>query len=622
MSGLIQPVLVCEWGPKIEKDDGERQCYKRNPNDREELTSRESKDQDWMSDLQVSFMSHLGIAWKFLTDNTSTSRNRHVKCDETKPSCIRCANFGRKCDGYVSRKHIATNKYSRNNGKVVIKPRPNPLVIRNPTVLIPGSTDERCYFQRFCQTTSQELSGVFANIFWSQIVPQAALHEVSIRHAVTAIAALTKTLEAAPTSSHRVDIQTARDEHHKFAIEQYIKAISSVRKALATKQSGIRTALIVAILFVCIETLQGDQRSALHQLHQGLALLHQVQRVQYEKDAEQRIEEDLLQMWVAQNVQSYYLCFAQASLHPPMLPQHLQERHRHVFSSSMPRFFNSISNAKRALNLLMNATAHFHHCSTSEPFEKVRQYAEHHARLSQWEAAFRPLLRRAQAEGEASEGLCPISSETRVPTLLLSVYHRVALIILAGAITPTETMYDSLTREFSYIVSTVQTILEISNLSTTASSDPPSLDNPPKRSEKNSESKFHSSRFTFDVSVLPPLHIVGSKCRDPLLRREAIRLLRQCRVQEGLWAPHGMAEMCNWMMEVEEAGMTPESDRDGCGESGSAAHFFIPEERRVRLTGMLWELDKKRVWMQCTGAVALPGLDGREERPVWEKPIT
>ncbi|PQE32906.1 C6 zinc finger domain-containing protein [Rutstroemia sp. NJR-2017a WRK4] len=25
---------------------------------------------------------------------------RRVKCDETKPSCLRCKNFGRKCDGY------------------------------------------------------------------------------------------------------------------------------------------------------------------------------------------------------------------------------------------------------------------------------------------------------------------------------------------------------------------------------------------------------------------------------------------------------------------------------------------------------------------------------------------
>jgi hypothetical protein len=547
-------------------------------------------------------------------------RIRHVKCDETKPYCIRCTKFGRACDGYVQQKHIATNNYSRSNGKIIIKPKSTPLNIRSPTVIIPGSADERRYFQRFCQTTSHELSGVFSNIFWAQIVPQTALHEASVRHAVTTIAALTKTLEAAPASSYRIDTQTVQDEHHKFAIEQYTKAVSSLREALATKQSGLRTALIAAILFVCIETLQGDQRSASRQIHQGLALLDQVQGGRYKKYADQRIEEGILQMWTAQNVQSYYLCFTQAPLHPPMLPQHLQETYSHVFRSSMPRFFTAISDAKRALDLLMNATAQFHHYCALKPFEKVRRYAEHHARLSQWESAFQPLLKKARAEAETHDGLSPIS-ETRVPTLLLSVYHRVALIILAGAITPTETMYDSLTREFSCIVSTIRMILEITSPSATALTNSFSLDNPPKPSEQNSENKYHSPRFAFDVSVLPPLHIVGSKCRNPLLRREAISLLRQCRDQEGLWSPHGTAETCKWMMEVEEAGMMTESDREGGGES-SGGNFFIPEERRVRLTGMLCELDKRRLWVQCTGAVALPGLDGREERPVWEKTIT
>lgn len=149
--------------------------------------------------------------------------------------------------------------------------------IRGPAIIIPSSADERRYFQRFYQTNLRELSGVFANIFWAQIVPQTALREASVRHAATTIAALTKTLEAAPTSSYRVDNRTVRDQHYKFAIEQYTNAVSSLREALATKKSGLRTALIAAMLFVCIEILQGDQRAASRQVHQGLALLDQLQ---------------------------------------------------------------------------------------------------------------------------------------------------------------------------------------------------------------------------------------------------------------------------------------------------------------------------------------------------------
>jgi hypothetical protein len=47
---------------------------------------------------------YISIFWKTpsrsFTDPVISHRLRRVKCDETKPSCLRCRNFGRKCDGY------------------------------------------------------------------------------------------------------------------------------------------------------------------------------------------------------------------------------------------------------------------------------------------------------------------------------------------------------------------------------------------------------------------------------------------------------------------------------------------------------------------------------------------
>ncbi|RFU23729.1 hypothetical protein B7463_g12608, partial [Scytalidium lignicola] len=34
----------------------------------------------------------------------TTCKIRHVKCDETKPACMRCVKFGRQCDGYAQQK--------------------------------------------------------------------------------------------------------------------------------------------------------------------------------------------------------------------------------------------------------------------------------------------------------------------------------------------------------------------------------------------------------------------------------------------------------------------------------------------------------------------------------------
>jgi hypothetical protein len=180
---------------------------------------------------------------------------------------------------------------------------------------------------------------------------------------------LTKTLQKAPPSSSRIDLETIKDEHHKFALQQYAKAISGLRKLIARKENALRTALIACLLFVRIESLQDNQTAASQQVHGRLNLMQQVQRQRLKKDERENqafVEEELVQMWAAQNVQNYYLLVGHTAPHLNMLPPQLHESQRHVFSSSMPRFFSSVREAKRALDLLLNATAQFHHyCSTT-----------------------------------------------------------------------------------------------------------------------------------------------------------------------------------------------------------------------------------------------------------------
>ena len=139
-------------------------------------------------------------------------------------------------------------------------------------------------------------------------------------------------------------------------------------------------------------------------------------------------------------------------------------------------------------------------------------------------------------------------------------------------------MYDSLRKDFSFIVSSCRSVLDAL---TTPSSNSTLRPGPPR------------PRFSFQVGILPPLYIVGSKCREPTLRRQAIGLLRKCPVQEGLWEPFGASRMCEWMMKIEELGMI----KDGKSE------WFVPESSRVRLSGMQCELSKRQIWVQCKGVV-------------------
>jgi hypothetical protein len=58
--------------------------------------------------------------------------------------------------------------------------------------------------------------------------------------------------------------------------------------------------------------------------------------------------------------------------------------------------------------------------------------------------------------------------------------------------------------------------------------------------------------FCADLGIVPPLFVVGTKCRDPYIRRQAIRLLLNCHRREGMWDSKMTGTLCNWVMHVEE----------------------------------------------------------------------
>ena len=481
------------------------------------------------------------------------------------------------------------NERKKNNDMVVIKPRPL-LSLYTPKITVPGNADERRYFQLFSQTTAAELCGYFDSAFWARTVLQASLNEASIRHAVTAIAALSKIAEEKLTNPQPMGISIIMNEHYRFGIQQYNKAIMSLRETLASKENVLRTALIACILFVCIEAIQGDQAAASGQIHGGLNLMQQVSRSRLQRDGSRVqpiIEDEIIQIYANMNLQSFFLVFSEVPHHPPLpIPSHMQESQRHIFSSSMPSFFTSISEAKRALDLILNSIVQFYCTCATSTEGKVDKYAHHHALLRQWESAFQPLLIRAKAAAD-------MNLDAKMAPVVLSAYHRVGLIVLAGSVRPEETTFDGLRKDFLYIVSSCRSVLDA--LTGTSSNSALRL-GPPR------------ARFIFETGIIPLLYIVGSKCREPALRRQAIGLLKMCPVQEGLWEPFGISRICEWLMEIEEQGISKDGGR----------RAFVPESSRVKLSGMQCEFNR-RIWVQCKGVVPQTE-DGLVK--VWETVIT
>jgi hypothetical protein len=92
------------------------------------------------------------------------SRKRRVKCDETKPGCIRCQNLGQECS-YTPEMAEMTKASSKNITPTAIYPQPMSIMAYSPSATIPGDPQERRYFQPFCDKTSKEVRGALKPIF-------------------------------------------------------------------------------------------------------------------------------------------------------------------------------------------------------------------------------------------------------------------------------------------------------------------------------------------------------------------------------------------------------------------------------------------------------------------------
>ncbi|KAF1940050.1 hypothetical protein EJ02DRAFT_495708 [Clathrospora elynae] len=67
----------------------------------------------------------------------------------------------------------------------------------------------------------------------------------------------------------------------------------------------------------------------------------------------------------------------------------------------------------------------------------------------------------------------------------------------------------------------------------------------------------HAARFTFDISIIPHLYFVATRCRCPTTRREAVALLARKPPREGLWDAHQHVVVSNRAIEMEESEVDP-----------------------------------------------------------------
>ncbi|TGO20253.1 hypothetical protein BPAE_0319g00100 [Botrytis paeoniae] len=476
----------------------------------------------------------------------STCKQRRVKCDETKPQCIRCQNLGRECGGYAPEQIEDVSKQNA-NALVPIHPRPMSVMSYTPSVAIHGDQLERRYFQRFCDKTAAEICGSFDPTFWTEKVPQLCHQDAPIRYATIALGALAKSLEitSSPTRLSlsgfpQIDHHHL-DEHHRFALREYSRAIASLRIILSDGRRHLRTSLTACVLFMTFESLQGSYEGALTHLRGGSRLLADWRiarrggssRLSHDSlsEIQDSLVDDLGRLFARLDVQGLFIP-------PPYpVPNLLQD------DMDIPDEFDSVQEAREVWDFLMAAISQFHTKylikSQTEPEQLSTPYwnrlhTHYTTQLLRWRKAFQSV----HAE-EAHTG--SISADA---THMLSIYYNIATILVASSVPRTEMLYDEYNHLFAEIICKAQILL--------SSPDDPS----------------NTSRFTLDMGTILPLVITAVKCRDRRIRRQAIALLWSKARREGLcFDTISVARICAWISSIEGEGIQeddqpiPESSR-------------------------------------------------------------
>ncbi|KAK4172872.1 hypothetical protein QBC36DRAFT_336947 [Triangularia setosa] len=223
-----------------------------------------------------------------------TCKNRHVKCDERKPTCSRCEKARMECHGYLAKTDQKTTRKS--NKSAAIRGVPRPLQVIRPapvTLFSPGK--DIIYHDFFRYSLVNDLAGYLHADFWSRIVLCESIQDDCVNHAIFAIGALSQalfvdsaglepSLPVGPQSTGSppspVYPQFRRrhrllNSHYRAAIHHQNQAISLCLRRTRDDRDRMptRNLLIITLLLVTYELLQGDMEAADGLMTSGIRLL-------------------------------------------------------------------------------------------------------------------------------------------------------------------------------------------------------------------------------------------------------------------------------------------------------------------------------------------------------------
>lgn len=351
----------------------------------------------------------------------------------------------------------------------------------------PSAQRERRAFEYYFYRGASSIAGALDLRFWKDTVLQLSRSEPAVWDAVIAISALYET----PTPS--LDPVPKGGEKNE-ALSWYSRSMMSVRKLIEQNRANQEIAIVTCVLYICIEIMQGHMSEALQLYEQGVSLIYEL-----------RASSATRASFLEDTIIPLFFRMGTAALSTAGVPV-VKDLFALVDHRGDTGFF-TVEAARAALAPLTRESLLFRWEAGAHILEVgsvVNVSAEIFAcqqsllsRLEDWYSSF---------TGLANSQTDPIY-QSAISTL--RTFHAAIYIILSTCLTQRETAFDNYLPHFRAIVDHASQALATSTTDTQTS-------------------------FTFESGVGQPLFFTAISCRDPILRREALSLLRRV-PQEGFF---------------------------------------------------------------------------------------
>ncbi|KAJ4145603.1 hypothetical protein LMH87_004449 [Akanthomyces muscarius] len=440
-----------------------------------------------------------------------TCRIRRVKCDEGRPECKKCISTGRKCDGFE------------------IAPEPaqcaSPAATQCLHALTPiygrATSLEKEMFNLFRTRTVTQVAGAFYQPFWHVDVLLAAQTQPAIWHASLSMAAMYSWFKI---PSDDPQGQIIRQDHYKFALKQYNEAIAHMVELAHQKDAKSAEVLLMAsVLFTGLSSLRGDPKEAMMHASHGLHVAQQWNFLEKTESPDGGQSDHMLPTKALVGlVDGFEVQYMWTGARQPILRRGNIPREVPVapFSSATEACFE----LQRLVGGLLMAVRNEKIRRTTEqpsPVPDLRQPYRH--ALSAWKVKFSHLKwsqRLRQTDLDCA--------------LVLDIWLCGAEIASSIDLSLYELAWDKFAAKFKRIVKLTQKLVA---------------------EEALLEEQRGRPVYSFSPSVCEPLFMVASSCRDGVLRRKAMSLLRQRPRREGIWDAKLMAAIAEAKMLIEERGV-------------------------------------------------------------------